>query len=146
MSLLTALRSVAKPDKSVTVKIGGKKETVRLKHPSYADVLDWGERSARIEKRVADGEFAAATAALEQAVLVLRKTMVVDENQEALSDEDTALLIENSGGLVRGADLVTQARDIMWAAAGFDGALEAGLVDEAATKGELPFELPEDTG
>lgn len=149
MSLIEALQAQAPKDTSVTAKIGGKNQVVRLRPPTYDKVLAWGEASAQLDKKLQEGNMSPSVSTLEQAVLVLRGTMVEDNEQPTMTDAQLAQLIEHAGGLVKpessAVKLTTAARDLMWAAAGFDGALDALPIDEGAEKTELPLESQEDT-
>ena len=147
MNGVTALRAAVKPEVKVSVKIDKAKHAFRLKQPSYEDVLDWGDKSAELDRLMEEKKLNNATGYLRQAVLVLKKTLVVDDDQPEMTDAEVAELVQYAGGLVRNdAELVLKARDLMWDAAGFNGALDAEAVDKEAAKKELPFESPGGTG
>lgn len=148
MALKDKLAASAAKEVVVTVKMEGGAEKIRLKYPSHGDVMEWTKESEKNDKAIQSGNTPAMAGHLKGAMLTLRKTLVVDDGQPMLDDDELAELIRQAGGvLVDDSDsLVAKARDMMLDKAALDPEKLKELTEKEAAKRELPFESPDSTG
>lgn len=161
MDLLAKIAAEQVVETKVKFKHGKDTLGVRLRPPSHEDALRWGEESAEIDRRFADGEINDATRQYLGAMGCLRYTLVVDpplaegeqpppDYQPELSDDQVATLLRISGGVLKvegkdGGELAREARDIMWASNAFDAEKLEEVLAKAEEKTELPLESPDGT-
>lgn len=142
MNLVEAVKN-AKEKKNketvVNVKIGGKPQKVRLKSPTYGDVMLWGQESGEQDQAVRN-TFSAAMLA---SVVTLKHTLVVDAEQPALDEEGLNHLVRETGGTFASRNpLLKAARDIMWEASGVRSKDLEAIVREATAEGDEALAVP----
>lgn len=161
MDLIERITTAQTVEKTVKFKDGKDVYSIRLRPPSHADAVKWGNECLKMDKEAEDGKINDAYRKMQEALLSLRYTLVVDEPlpdgatpppnyQPELDDEQLATLLRISGGIIKmegedGGELARASRDLMWESNAIDPDKYTRLLQEAAEKEAVPLESRDGT-